>query len=256
MPHVARIGDKSNHTGKILEGSSNGNANSIGIARVGDKHSCPYHGVTPIVSTTHSSVYSNGKLVATIGAVAGCGAIIMTASSNVNIGGADPAVPVWIPPGPGPQPGPEDPPDRPPGYHDGPPQIRVITSVQAASNPAYVGGGLPANPDPNALPGTCLNRGGYIQAIVQGGYGDSPFYNNGAFMGWGYAKEGRNTLLSDADDSLAAVSVDGVWDFSLPPEAGWAAYQVAVVFLDYGSFEPLPQSFNISADPSSTQYPP
>lgn len=86
MPAIARLGDTSDHFGIIISASANVKANGIRIARVGDNHLCPTHGVTPIVTTPAGTVI-NGNAVATVGATAGCGATINSGSPNVNAGG-------------------------------------------------------------------------------------------------------------------------------------------------------------------------
>lgn len=85
MAAVARLGDTSSHGGSIISASSNVNCNGIGVARNGDSHNCPLrgHGVTPITAIT-TKTYVNGRLVVTVGAVAGCGAVITSGSSNTN----------------------------------------------------------------------------------------------------------------------------------------------------------------------------
>ena len=76
---VARLGDPSSHGGYILSVSTQ-HSYSGGklIARVGDLHSCPIkgHGVTPIIATPATTKIVEGKQVACVGSVTGCGAII------------------------------------------------------------------------------------------------------------------------------------------------------------------------------------
>ena len=85
MSAVARLGDTSSHGGTIISASSNTNANGRGIARNGDQHRCGIssHGVTPITAIT-TKTFVNGRLVVTVGAVAGCGAVINSGSPNTN----------------------------------------------------------------------------------------------------------------------------------------------------------------------------
>lgn len=85
MSAVARLGDTSDHGGTIISASTNTKANSLGVARAGDLHDCPRrgHGVTPLTPIT-TKTFVNGRLVITVGAVAGCGAVIITGSPNVN----------------------------------------------------------------------------------------------------------------------------------------------------------------------------
>jgi len=87
MPAVARLGDPSSHAGEIISASEDVIVNGIGIARMGDLHSCPIpgHGITPIV-TASQTVMANGNGVARVGDQAGCGAIISAGSPNVEAG--------------------------------------------------------------------------------------------------------------------------------------------------------------------------
>lgn len=83
MALLALLGSTSSHGGTVISASSNFNCAGVGVARLGDSHSCPIdgHGVTPLVSTPTQNLTNNGEVVATIGAVAGCGAVIETGSS-------------------------------------------------------------------------------------------------------------------------------------------------------------------------------
>ncbi|MFK7942900.1 MAG: PAAR domain-containing protein [Paracoccaceae bacterium] len=49
------------------------------VARLGDLHKCPWHGVTPLISTSQSTV--EGRSVARLGDKAACGATIIEGSS-------------------------------------------------------------------------------------------------------------------------------------------------------------------------------
>ena len=83
MPSVARLGDTSDHGGVIISSASLTKVNGILAARVGDLHSCPIpgHGITAI--TTGSNKFTcEGKIVAVIGSVCGCGATINTGSGD------------------------------------------------------------------------------------------------------------------------------------------------------------------------------
>lgn len=84
MPAVARLGDTSDHGGVIISASGNVKVNGIGIAREGDMHSCPLpgHGVTALISGSKNN--ANGRKIIRIGDTAGCGAVIVSGSSNVN----------------------------------------------------------------------------------------------------------------------------------------------------------------------------
>ena len=46
---VVRLGDGSTHGGIVITASDTVTAEGPGVARIGDLHDCPIHGVTPIV---------------------------------------------------------------------------------------------------------------------------------------------------------------------------------------------------------------
>jgi uncharacterized Zn-binding protein involved in type VI secretion len=83
---AARLGDTSNHGGTIITAASNYRCDGIPAARVGDLHFCPRkgHGVTPIV-TGSILVRHQGKYVACIGSITGCGAVINVGSPTTRV---------------------------------------------------------------------------------------------------------------------------------------------------------------------------
>ena len=83
MPSVARLGDSSSHGGTIITSASKTYDNGILVARVGDLHSCPIpgHGVTAITSGSGHFV-CEGQIVAVVGSVCGCGAVISSGSGD------------------------------------------------------------------------------------------------------------------------------------------------------------------------------
>lgn len=88
MSKVARLGDPSSHGGTISAVSSvNVFVDGIAIALDGDSHSCPIpgHGTTSISAIT-SLTHGNSKLILTVGAIAGCGAVINDGSPDTNCG--------------------------------------------------------------------------------------------------------------------------------------------------------------------------
>ena len=85
MPQIARIGDPISHGGQIIEGSGDVRANSIGVARLGDKALCLEHGMVQIASAS-GTVTANGRGVARVGDVTSCGAVIIQGSPNVSAG--------------------------------------------------------------------------------------------------------------------------------------------------------------------------
>jgi len=104
MPGVARIGDQHmgvcdhgqrccphNVVGVIASASGDVNANSKGVARLGDSvvHNCPHCGIGKI-SSASGTVNANGKGIARIGDAVtypGGGGKIVSASGNVFAGG-------------------------------------------------------------------------------------------------------------------------------------------------------------------------
>ena len=85
---VARLGDVSSHGGIIISSGQlyRDSFDNKLVSRRGDLHSCPIprHGITPIV-TASSSVRSQGKAVAAITIVCGCGAVITTGSTTTTV---------------------------------------------------------------------------------------------------------------------------------------------------------------------------
>ena len=77
------LGDKTSHGGTVVEASQHSDSGGIGIARVGDKTSCPIHGSSPIVSGDTTMIV-DGKPVARHGDKTGCGAVLI-AGQNVTI---------------------------------------------------------------------------------------------------------------------------------------------------------------------------
>lgn len=88
MPFVARLGDFSTHGGVLIPPVAKSVlTNDRPTAHLGTLHACPipFHGVTPIVSLK-TDVLVEGKPIATIGAKAGCGAVVVTGSGDVRAG--------------------------------------------------------------------------------------------------------------------------------------------------------------------------
>lgn len=56
------------------------------VARLTDLHDCPAHGLNPIVSVASRS-QCDGKAIATVGDLTGCGAVITTGSANCILDG-------------------------------------------------------------------------------------------------------------------------------------------------------------------------
>lgn len=60
------------------------------IARIGDQHTCPQHGVNTII--TGSSQLLDGKAIATVGDSTACGGVIVSGSGTAAINGKPIAV--------------------------------------------------------------------------------------------------------------------------------------------------------------------
>jgi uncharacterized Zn-binding protein involved in type VI secretion len=81
---VARLGDTSDHGGTIISYGTKFRCDGILVARLGDSHSCPTHGITPII-TASPKVRSEGQFVAAVTSVAQCGAIINSGSPSTTV---------------------------------------------------------------------------------------------------------------------------------------------------------------------------
>ena len=75
---LIRLGDKTSHGGSVIEASTLSDVGGVGIARVGDKTSCPIpgHGTNPIVSGDMTMIV-DGKPVARHGDKTACGAVLI-----------------------------------------------------------------------------------------------------------------------------------------------------------------------------------
>ena len=70
------LGDKTSHGGAVIEASPNSDSGGNGIARVGDKATCPKHGPNTIVSGD-STLIVDGKPAARNGDKTACGATLI-----------------------------------------------------------------------------------------------------------------------------------------------------------------------------------
>lgn len=84
MPGVARKDDTTSHGGVIISGCDSVLVNGLPVARIGDLHNCPEHGLGTI-TTGSGSVTAGGAGVARIGDMTSCGAVIISGSQNVEI---------------------------------------------------------------------------------------------------------------------------------------------------------------------------
>jgi uncharacterized Zn-binding protein involved in type VI secretion len=73
---IIRQGDKTSHGGAVLEASTHSDIGGAGIARMGDKVSCPRHGNNAIASGDGTTVV-DGKPVARHGDRTACGAVLI-----------------------------------------------------------------------------------------------------------------------------------------------------------------------------------
>lgn len=83
---VIRLGDRTNHGGKVISASSTMIVEGKGVARIGDKVSCPIigHGITTIIEGD-SKMKDQGKPIALDGHHAGCGCILISSLSTVGV---------------------------------------------------------------------------------------------------------------------------------------------------------------------------
>jgi uncharacterized Zn-binding protein involved in type VI secretion len=84
---VIRLGDKTNHGGKVISASSTMFMHGKPVARIGDSVDCPRegHGITKIIEGDQYFM-DRGKPVALDGHHAACGCILISSLSNVGKG--------------------------------------------------------------------------------------------------------------------------------------------------------------------------
>lgn len=82
MPSLIVLGDKTSHGGTVVEASEVTDTHGRGIARVGDKVTCPKkgHGLTVIVTGDPSTII-DGKPVAYHGCRTSCGAVLLSSQA-------------------------------------------------------------------------------------------------------------------------------------------------------------------------------
>ena len=85
MKAIATVGSISSHGGHIINCDPLTKVEGRDMAFVGSLHFCPLgdppHGITPIVKGAVKT-WVNGKQVATVVAIAGCGAVIQTGAAK------------------------------------------------------------------------------------------------------------------------------------------------------------------------------
>lgn len=91
------VGDKTSHGGVVIEGSPTNDINGKGIARVGDKVTCPRkgcHSPTTIAVSGDVTIIVDGRPVALHGDKTACGATLISSQFSTNSdpnGGSDSA---------------------------------------------------------------------------------------------------------------------------------------------------------------------
>ncbi|RRZ91685.1 PAAR domain-containing protein [Erwinia sp. 198] len=84
---AARLGDAIAHGGAIVSGSGDVYTNNCSAAAMGMSVAvCAIHGGAPVVSGS-GSVFINNCNAARLGDVTGCGAVVVSGSGDVTIGG-------------------------------------------------------------------------------------------------------------------------------------------------------------------------
>jgi len=85
MPNFVRISDANDHGGKVLTGSTTMKLEGRGVARVGDRVSCPKHGANVIVEG--SGIFRDGGIpVALDGHRCACGCRLIASFANGRVG--------------------------------------------------------------------------------------------------------------------------------------------------------------------------
>lgn len=84
MPKIVRLGDQSDHGGKMVSATANFTVNGKRVCVSGDQHECPIrgHGTTAVTST--SKTVSGGKPIIRVGDKAGCGAVLTQGSDDTS----------------------------------------------------------------------------------------------------------------------------------------------------------------------------
>ena len=85
MTKIAIKGSSTDHGGIITTGNSNFLVNGKLVACLGDQHDCPVHGINSITGDCVTQLILDGKQVAHIGSVCGCGAKI-TSGEDMKVG--------------------------------------------------------------------------------------------------------------------------------------------------------------------------
>jgi uncharacterized Zn-binding protein involved in type VI secretion len=77
------LGDKTSHGGTVITASGSSDCDGKGIARVGDKVSCPRkgHGGVTVIATGDPTAVIDGRPAARHGDVTACGATLLASQS-------------------------------------------------------------------------------------------------------------------------------------------------------------------------------
>lgn len=87
MQGIIRIGDKTTHDGSVLAGSVDMIFGGIGVARKGDKVSCPIEGHGPTsIAEGNPDYLDNGIPVAFHGHRCSCGCSLITSLQDAMVG--------------------------------------------------------------------------------------------------------------------------------------------------------------------------
>jgi uncharacterized Zn-binding protein involved in type VI secretion len=82
---LARVTDMCTHGAVVITGSPDKYNDNLSVARLHDIVACPRHGPNPIISITTTQQTDN-LLTAHVIAIAACGAVIITGSSDNYVG--------------------------------------------------------------------------------------------------------------------------------------------------------------------------
>lgn len=84
---IVRLGDSTSHGGKVISASTTHLISNIGIARVGDKITCPIsgHGVNSIVEGAPTYLI-DGRMVALHGHRCACGCSLISSLATASYG--------------------------------------------------------------------------------------------------------------------------------------------------------------------------
>lgn len=83
---VARLGDACSHGATIVSGATAQTVNGRPLACMGDLVLCPIHGLNMIVTVMATTSQDGQKPYAHLGAIAHCGAVVISASPTDQVG--------------------------------------------------------------------------------------------------------------------------------------------------------------------------